>query len=298
MALLQNRSRYAAHPYRRVGGSTVAADGGNLRSILGVLGTRRIQMFTAPGMDPTSSTPLGYQLDGSIFPPLRAGGMGVSRGYMAGEGAVTNADLINALRLIVAALSGAGEITDANGVPSKPALADLTGSGDVTDAALSLIIRALADLLGGGDITSAAGSGSVTGAATLTGSGDVDAALGAIANLLSDLEGSGDIDADIVNIIRVIAAALSGAGTAAAQPYATATMSSDISSTGELLTSANIAQLVWGALAAANNDANTMGAKLNSAASGGVDYDALAEAVWDDEFVDKLLTVAKFLGLK
>lgn len=45
------------------------------------------------------------------------------------------------------------------------------------------------------------------------------------------------------------------------------------------LTPENLAVAVWSALAAANNEAGTMGAKLNSAASGGVDYGALAAAV-------------------
>lgn len=49
--------------------------------------------------------------------------------------------------------------------------------------------------------------------------------------------------------------------------------------TGEL-TPAGIANAVWSALAASNNVAGTMGNKLNSAASGGVDYTALGVAVW------------------
>lgn len=40
-----------------------------------------------------------------------------------------------------------------------------------------------------------------------------------------------------------------------------------------------LAAAVWGSLAASNNEAGTMGNKLNSAASGGVDYSALAAAV-------------------
>jgi hypothetical protein len=40
-----------------------------------------------------------------------------------------------------------------------------------------------------------------------------------------------------------------------------------------------LAAAVWGAVASANNDAGTMGQKLNSAASGGVDYGSMADAV-------------------
>lgn len=39
---------------------------------------------------------------------------------------------------------------------------------------------------------------------------------------------------------------------------------------------------VWGAVAADHNDAGTMGNKLNTASSGGVDLQALADAVWDN----------------
>lgn len=42
----------------------------------------------------------------------------------------------------------------------------------------------------------------------------------------------------------------------------------------------NLASSVWGAVATQFNEAGTMGNKLNSAASGGVDYAALGEAVW------------------
>lgn len=41
----------------------------------------------------------------------------------------------------------------------------------------------------------------------------------------------------------------------------------------------NLAAEVWGALAASNNVAGTMGAKLNTASAGGVDLNALAAAV-------------------
>lgn len=54
------------------------------------------------------------------------------------------------------------------------------------------------------------------------------------------------------------------------------------------LTPDAIASSVWAALAAANNTTGSMGNKLNSAASGGVDLDALAQAVW--EYVTRDLT--------
>lgn len=47
------------------------------------------------------------------------------------------------------------------------------------------------------------------------------------------------------------------------------------------LTPASITTAVWSALATQYSVAGTMGNKLNSAASGGVDYAALGEAVWN-----------------
>ncbi len=55
------------------------------------------------------------------------------------------------------------------------------------------------------------------------------------------------------------------------------------------------ASAVWSVQASDNNSDGTMGNKLNTASSGGVDLSALANAVWSNA---KALTVGKFLGLK
>jgi hypothetical protein len=76
------------------------------------------------------------------------------------------------------------------------------------------------------------------------------------------------------------------------------------------LTVPAIADGVWNSIAASYNTVGTMGNKLNSAASGGVDYGALGAAVWDvltssmttsgsaGEQLKKALTTSKFLALK
>ena len=76
------------------------------------------------------------------------------------------------------------------------------------------------------------------------------------------------------------------------------------------LTVPAIADGVWNSIAASYNTAGTMGNKLNSAASGGVDYGALGAAVWDvltssmtttgsaGEQLKKALTTSKFIALK
>lgn len=95
-----------------------------------------------------------------------------------------------------------------------------------------------------------------TGSATITIDGH--AALGAIASLTGETTITVDGHSSIMGL-----------------GYMTGTTIE----TGEL-TPAGIANAVWSALAASNNVAGTMGNKLNSAASGGVDYTALGVAVW------------------
>jgi hypothetical protein len=56
----------------------------------------------------------------------------------------------------------------------------------------------------------------------------------------------------------------------------------------------NLAREVWNAVASQYNDAGTMGAKLNTASSGGVDLNALAQAVW--EYATRTVDVEKIKG--
>lgn len=63
-------------------------------------------------------------------------------------------------------------------------------------------------------------------------------------------------------------------------PYAIGNMIGTTDVVTELTTDA-IAAAVWNAIAASFNDAGTMGNKLNTASSGGVDMDALAQTVWE-----------------
>ena len=78
----------------------------------------------------------------------------------------------------------------------------------------------------------------------------------------------------IINAQASASFALSGAGT----PRAVGSLAGDITPFTEL-SPQNLAAAVWSAIAASNNTAGTMGSKLNSAASGGVDYAAMADAV-------------------
>lgn len=166
----------------------------------------------------------------------------------------------------------AGQIGSSNqiygsGIPTATlagglnALGDLTGSGTITNGFLSLIADLIASLTGAGDISPPAN-------------------LIAILNLYSDqLTGSGAIAATLAAYADV-QASLTGNGTLTLTPYAIGELSANI--TGEsALSPQNLAAAVWNAIASQYNTVGTMGNKLNSAASGGVDYHALGLAVWN-----------------
>lgn len=142
-------------------------------------------------------------------------------------------------------IRGEGGVTDAEAWAVKLAEAALTGSGDLT-ATGSLIVQLAAAVTGSGTVSAAdikaflqlaaALSGSGSAAGTATGRGALIAALTGASSLSPTLTGTGALDADLVV-------------------------------TGTGLTTANVGEAVWSALAAANNTAGTMGEKLNDAGS-------------------------------
>lgn len=174
--------------------------------------------------------------------------------------------------------TGSGDLTG-NLYPSRNMVVDFTGSGTLT-AAGSLIVSMIAALTGSGTLTASIG-GVIDASVDFTGSGTLDADMVALGNMVVALLGSGDLDATI---------------------SAFGDMSLDIVVTGAGLTIENVAQAVWNALATDFNAVGTMGEKLNDAGSAGNPWAALlADNVDPDtfgEFVQKLLTVGKFLGLK
>lgn len=154
-------------------------------------------------------------------------------------------------------LTGSGDL-GASALAVKLAAADLTGTGALA-AVGGLIVQALADLAGSGGITE----------------GNVQAFLAAVA----DLSGSGGItDAQATGLGELVCA-LAGLGTAGGS---TATgigaLSADLVVTGTGLTTGNVGQAVWAAVAAANNAAGTMGEKLNDAGSASNPWTEVIEA--------------------
>lgn len=171
------------------------------------------------------------------------------------------------LPLTAGALSSRNKISG-NGTLSASAnigyqiSASLSGSGTVTSAIGQLIVNLIASISGQGTINSANISGFIEAIATLTGSGAIsDAKLTGIGDMIADIDGMGDILASIGGVGALVA---------------------EIKSYGDL-SAEGLRDAIWNAVASNYTSTGTMGAKLNVAASGGVDYDTLAEAVWDKD---------------
>jgi len=138
----------------------------------------------------------------------------------------------------------------------------------------------------------ASGSASITftvadaaGELIVSGSGAASFAV-SVADALAtaSINGSGAASFTVTAAPAQLGALADGAGIASFTvtgtliPYAIGHMEGSTED-ASVLTTQSIATAVWSALAAVSNDAGTMGAKLNTASSGGVDYAALADAV-------------------
>lgn len=129
-------------------------------------------------------------------------------------------------------------------IPTRPMTIDLVGSSNF-DATAALIVSMVAAFSGSGSMTAEI-VGRLNATCDMTGSGDLAADMTGIANAVIAMLGSGDLDATI---------------------RAWGDMAIDIVVTGTGLSTANVGQAVWSALAAANNNAGSMGEKLNDAGS-------------------------------
>jgi hypothetical protein len=165
-------------------------------------------------------------------------------------------------------LTGSGTI-GGTALAVKLATADISGSGSLA-AVGGLIVQAIADLAGSGDITD----------------GDLKAFLAAVASI----SGSGGIsDAEATGLGALICA-ITGTGTAAGS---TATgvgeLTADLVVTGTGLTTGNVGQAVWSAIASANNTSGTMGEKLNDAGSASNPWTEVIESGYTAAEILKLL---------
>lgn len=155
---------------------------------------------------------------------------------------------LSSRRAIVGAGSFVGSIAGGrNGEASLLGAGSFSGTG-------ALIVSLVASISGAGDLTGAELKAFLNLAASLSGVGGVSAQASALAHLVATLEGEGVVNATI----RALGA-----------------LASSITVSGDLLTTTNVASAVWSALAATNNVAGTMGAKLNAAASSGDPWSAI-----------------------
>ena len=286
MALLQNGFKDSAGVFRMYGGGV---SNGSLPQQLpanyALTGMRR-NMTAGEGIaDDRVGLPMGYLVGGSYQLPQKPGQLS-ARAY---------------------AIDMFGAAAGTSGLP---------GGG----AAALAIVDASASILPEDDaspLRSASASIEITASATgelkMSGSGSASIALTvATAELLGILDGAGSASISVVANSPILGAEASGGGSAELSVTATAsilpaddsaparTASANISMFGSLvpyavgnmvgfalpyteLSPQSLASAVWQAPATENNLAGSMGSKVNTASSGGVDMDALASAVWSYE---------------
>lgn len=157
----------------------------------------------------------------------------------------------------------------ANLLPTKVMTIDMTGSGTLAATAALAIAMQMA-MTGSGTLAATVeGRGNIT--MDMTGSGDLDASMTAIANATIAMLGTGDLEAAIL---------------------AYGNMSIDITVTGTGLSTANVGQAVWTALAATNNEPGTMGEKLNDAGSAANPWTEVIESGLTAAEIMRIITAA------
>ena len=149
---------------------------------------------------------------------------------------------------------GIGSIAGAL-IASYPMSLDLTGSSDF-DATAALVISMLCALDGSGTLAASI-EGRLNASVDLTGAGGLEADLSALGNMVVALLGAGDLEATIA---------------------AFGDMAIDVVVTGTGLSTANVGQAVWSAVASANDGAGTMGALLNDTGAGANPWDSILES--------------------
>lgn len=207
-------------------------------------------------------------------------GIGARRGFWSGEGTQ----------------SGGASIADTAGIPNgyeppyswvmpiKPgglsSYNTVYGSAAVTGT-LAMGQAIAAALAGTGTVSAASLSVVVQFAAALSGVGTVSSAtMQATIALAAAINGDGDVSAAALSLIISIEADITASGGATGVMVGFASMAGDISVTGDLLSTANVASAVWGALAAFNDSPGSMGEQLNNAGASGNPWDSPIEGTY------------------
>lgn len=184
----------------------------------------------------------------------------------------------------LAATAGSSGVGSAVGTLTlgKPLEATVVGTGTVANAPLGLIVSALATVTAGGSVADADLVGVVWAQATVEGSGSLvgTPTLGAKIDMEAVVTGSGSVDATLTAIAVLSATVYVNEGAA---------------------TLAQMAAAVWSAEAAANNEAGSMGQKVNAAGTSGDPWTANLDGYAAGSAGDKLkkgMTKGEFIALK
>jgi hypothetical protein len=214
----------------------------------------------------------------------------VFNGFYVGDAAVSGETSKSAFNNGYATTADGGTAWHLSPKAGGLACNTLTGTGSLSITSLSLGKALEAALTGSGEISAASLALIVQLAADLTGTGMISAAtLQAITNLSAALSGSGSISAAALSLVVALQADLTGSGSLAGNLRGTAGLAADIVVTGTGLTTSNVGAAVWSAIAAANNDAGTMGEKLNDAGSSGNPWATVIESGYTAEEILRLI---------
>ena len=286
MALLQNGFRDKCGVFRSYGaGISNGALPQQLPANYALTGMRR-NLTAGEGItDDKVGLPMGYLAGGSYQLPQKPGQLSARAFAISVEALATGSSgLPGSGSALLSVLDGAATLLPENDEsPLRSASANMeivaTATGELK-------------MSGSGSATLSV----VTGAAELVGvlnaSGSATVALTTNTPILgAEAGGAGEVVLSInatASILPADDASPARAGQASVALTATATATAIGHMMGLALpytelSPQSLASAVWQALAAENNAVGTMGNKVNTASSGGVDLNALAEAVWSHE---------------
>lgn len=209
-----------------------------------------------------------YTLSGSGIINLANANMGINASsQLSASGIITLASITGTL-VAIAALTGSGRISNANFVASLYGFATLTGSGRINTANLLGSLSAIASLIGSGSIILPTITGKLETVASLSGSGNLTSIVLGVGFLTSILAGSSIISSAHLLAKGIVIASILGSGSITNIISAKGSLESSINVTGDLLTSATIADIIWGRVTEGSYTVEDL-LKIIAAATGG-----------------------------
>lgn len=264
MSLLRRGFHYFAEmPLNMRGGSYAAADREMFTKT-----EKLLSRFANDQISDLASIPIGYCGSSAIHPPLTTGSLSTTSKGINGVCSISYSNLAGG-RSVSSSISGESTVDAA--IKGKGVLSTtLTGNGIISDALLNAVVSIYSTVYGEGVVLGASLQGVVPISATLTASGQLtNALLNSLINIYANLLGEGAISYSNLAAGKYIEAVFSGDCTVSgADLRAKAGIGAAILVNANL-TTFDIAQAVWNALAVQYNISGTMGQKLNAAGSAG-----------------------------